>query len=290
MKTISFISNKLALSVLLVSLISITASAQKYPKVQEVSLRAPENIKIDGKLAEWDGRLQAYSNADRIFYTISNDDNKLYVTIQTYGPHANDKILSGGITFTLSHYADRRGRLKSPDNVSVTYPLLYSGNIEGMITSNVLYAELKKDSAKNSSKMDSVMHSINKQFTRAAKEIEVSGVNEITDPVISIYNTFGIQAAAQFSNRMFFTYELAIPLKYLGLSANDASKFSYNIKLNGSPESAIPVFTADAGPVTAANGVNVIAISERIASPNFDYQYENSVTDFWGEYVLAKKP
>jgi len=290
MKTISFISNKLVLSVFSFSLISLTVFAQKYPKIQELSLRAPENIKIDGKLTEWDGKLQAYSNADRVFYTISNDDNKLYLTVQTYGPHANDKILSGGITFIVSHYSDRKGRLKSPDNVSITYPLLYSNNIASMITGNVLYAELKKDSVKNRGKMDSLVMAMNKQAMRASREIQVSGINEITDPLISIYNTYGIQAMGQFNNHLYYTYELAIPLKYLGLSANDAAKFSYNIKLNGSPESAIPIFTADAGPVSAANTGNIIAVSERIASPNFDYEYENSITDFWGEYILAKKP
>jgi hypothetical protein len=288
MKTISFIPTRLALPVFLFSLISFTVVAQKYPKVQLLSLRAPDNIKIDGRLAEWDGRLQAYNYADRIYYTISNDDNKLYLTIQTAGPHANDKILMGGIIFTISHKTERKERIKDADNISVRFPMLYPNSIESMLASNNLYTELKNDSLANRKKLDSLIAAINKQAMRSSKEIQVIGVNEITDPLISVYNKEGILAAGQFNNKMFYTYELAIPLKYLGLSVSDAAKFSYNIRLNGAPDNSAPVFVSTT--VTAqVTTPSTLPVMDRLGIPDPDYLYTHNPTDFWGEYVLAKK-
>jgi hypothetical protein len=40
---------------LLAVLAFANANAQKLPNVQQVSLRAPANIKIDGKATEWSG-------------------------------------------------------------------------------------------------------------------------------------------------------------------------------------------------------------------------------------------
>ena len=59
------------------------ANAQKLPNVQQASLRAPENVKVDGKPTEWGDKLQAYNKATDVFYTIANDYNNLYLIIQT---------------------------------------------------------------------------------------------------------------------------------------------------------------------------------------------------------------
>ena len=43
------------------TIIALPAHAQKLPKVQKTSIRAPENIKIDGKANEWDNKYQAFN-------------------------------------------------------------------------------------------------------------------------------------------------------------------------------------------------------------------------------------
>lgn len=288
MKTVKLTRAGLFLAGCLFLSISFTAIAQKYPKVQEISLRAPGNIKIDGKLTEWAGKLQAYSYRDRIFYTISNDDENLYLTVQTGGPFANDKVLQGGITFTVSH-AEGRERLKAPDNVSVKYPMLSERGIAAMVAGCYQYADLNNDNAGNKQRIDSLVTTMNKHIIRWSKEIQVIGVNEITDPLISIYNTQGIKVAGVFNDKMIYTYELAIPLKYLGISVTGNDKFSYNIKLNG-PEYVPdgPVMIADAGPV-ATNANYRAPVMNRIGVPDPDNAYKENPTDFWGVYVLAKK-
>ncbi|HCN82336.1 MAG TPA: hypothetical protein DIT07_01770, partial [Sphingobacteriaceae bacterium] len=70
------------IGILYLIIIPVTTSAQKLPNIQEASLRAPAGIKVDGKATEWNNQFQAYNKATEIFYTISNDDDKLYLAVQ----------------------------------------------------------------------------------------------------------------------------------------------------------------------------------------------------------------
>ena len=80
-----------------VSLICTSAQAQKLPNVQKDGVRAPANIRIDGKTTEWDNKFEAYNKATDVFYTISNDDNYLYVTVQATQAAIIRKIIGGGV-------------------------------------------------------------------------------------------------------------------------------------------------------------------------------------------------
>jgi len=76
---------------------------------------------------------------------------------------------------------------------------------------------------------------------------------------------------------MAYTYELAVDLQLLGLSANNPQKFAYNIKVNGR---------------------NMVAINNKTINKDynagkstFSWNSDPSVdaaTDVWAEYVLAK--
>lgn len=57
---------KLILGPLLFLLYGFSVGAQKLPNLQQSSMRAPANIKIDGKPIEW-GQYQAYNRATEIF-------------------------------------------------------------------------------------------------------------------------------------------------------------------------------------------------------------------------------
>src|SRR4051812_6120351 len=76
--------------------------AQKLPNVQEAALRAPATIKIDGRLNEWKDSLQAYNKATQVYYTVSNDDENLYLAVKADEPRVITKIIDVGITFMIN--------------------------------------------------------------------------------------------------------------------------------------------------------------------------------------------
>ncbi len=267
MKKVKTLAFKLILPVLL---FAVTANAQKLPSKQQVSILAPANIKIDGKATEWGDNFQAYNNASRVFYTIANDNNNLYLALRMDGVRANTKALSGGITFTISPIT----KLKEIKNISVTYPAVVNrqNNMHETIQgSSSRFRTLKKDGA-NIDKLNALVKLTNEQIAGFFKEIQIAGIKEISDPLISIYNTNGIKCIVMFNDQMEYIYELAIPLKYIETAVKDG-QFRYNIKLNA----AATIATGAPGP-PMFSGAN--------ADPELLYQ--TSPTDFGGEYTLAK--
>ncbi|MGZ3755008.1 MAG: hypothetical protein ACXVAY_20900 [Mucilaginibacter sp.] len=261
---------------LILAAISLTANAQKQPQIQEGSVRAPDNIKIDGKHSEWEnpffknneGFLRAYNSASRYYYTIANDDNYLYVALRGLGTGAAQKVFNGGLVILINRTAGKKPNLKATDNIAITYPLPQDSkttdNILGPIFS--LNGILPQTEA-NRSQVDSIVNVANSRLASVIKEIRITGVKEIQDSVLSVYNEQGIKAAMQFAKRMPMI-EIAIPLKYLGLDINTSAKFSYDIILNG---------------MTLPQGVGIDKDTD------INSMYFISASDFWGEYTLAKK-
>jgi hypothetical protein len=210
---------------LLVSCFSIaTTFAQKLPKIQEVSVRAV-NTKIDGKITEW-GKLQAYNSNVGIYFTVANDDDKLYLVVKAIDPLVIRKIIAGGISLIIN--SDAETDHNKP--ITITYPLFGQKNWPAV---NVKDKPALKDSGSNHLQIDSFIRASNQQLGNRSKEIKVLGAAGL-DTLISVYNQEGIKAVSQFDHQMNYVYELAIPLKYLSLSFIKQLQLRYKIQLNGS--------------------------------------------------------
>ena len=235
-----------------------TLRAQELPNVQNVSVRIPATSKIDGKANEWNNKYQSYNSVDRLFYTMANNDTALYIIIQVPGARTLQKIVDGGVKLTIPHSS------KSVEkSSSVIFPIINSKRwlltVDAMVH-YFLYAEQKKDTTLfNKRKVDSMMTIVNQLLVSTFKEIQVSGIDKINEPAISLNNKYHIFAMAQFNDQMALVYELSIPLKYLGLDIIHPQKFRYNVKLTGPPLGSVSVNDIDDGP-----------------------------KDFWGEYTLIK--
>ena len=209
---------------------AIDTSNKKLPNVQQKSVRAPATIKIDGKRPEWDNQIQAINKAAGILYTISNDDDKLYLAVLAPDQDIANKIINAGITFTING----SGKAHDESGMAITFPFLY-------------YEDHRPAYPLLDYNKEAIV--MNKQLTDKTKDIRVAGIKGIKD-TISIYNPEEIKAAALFGEDRVFTYELAIPLKYLGLSVKEPQPFVYTIKLNGTPTYQITL-----NPYATRNGI-----------------------------------
>ena len=257
-------------------LIGGNANAQKLPKVQQASVRAPKEIKINGRANEW-GKFKSYNPANLISYTLANDDDNLYLVISASDRYAIEKISQGGITFTINANKIKDLTDTTAYSLALKYPIVVVGKYLGIGVNARTYQDLKGDTIKYKKVIDSIIMTTNKGFTQAYKEIYVTGKQVNFNPVVSIYNTQGIRVAATFSKKMEYTYELAVPLKHIGTITN--KEFSYNIRLNGPPTIEDWVKAGKYPPPTVANNDG---------SVNFNNQYLYFPTDFWGTYSLAK--
>jgi len=261
---------KPALTVLLMVIIAFAASAQKLPTVQQVSLRAPVDIKIDGKATEWNNKFQAYNHSTDLFYTISNDDDNLYLAVQSPEQDIIKRILNGSITFTVNP----AGKKSYTNAISITYPVF---SILTFVNFD-MQPKIIQGSQISVNKADSFMNVTNKRMTDRITSIKVIGIKTL-DTIISVYNEDGIKAASLFDNKIVYTWEMAVSLKNLGMSTANPVKFAYNVRINEIAPTWKPTVTEGPGGMKTMNFIGGLK-----SSPNPQY-----ATDFWGEYILAKK-
>jgi hypothetical protein len=257
----------------------ISAYAQKLPNTQQVSLRAPANVKIDGKATEWGEKLQAYNPPTELFYTVANDDSNLYLVVQADKPRIIEKIIAVGITFTVNKNGIKD--TKAADNVSVTFPLLdvatgYSIiRAAGIKTDNIPNNQLKASKiTPTRHEADSLKTIANKLLKNASKAIKLTGLTGLPDTA-SIYNEHNMLTGVDYNKSGTYTYELQVPLKLLEISTKQAKSFSYNIKLRSRLEDKKP-------------GTLIVSKWDKDGNTINPNQDLDATTDFWGEYTLAK--
>ncbi|GAB2985278.1 hypothetical protein GCM10027049_24790 [Mucilaginibacter puniceus] len=199
---------------LLSALAFFQSNAQSLPKVQEKSVRAPANVRIDGKPTEWGDSFQAYNPTTELSYTMANDDKNLYIVVQ-----ANDarffgvvsRIVARGITF---NFVDNK--VKDNKGISVTWPVK---NIP----------DVRRYGSMNSS--DTLLAGTNNSLEKRFRFITVSGVKDVD--TIPVFNDLGIEASHKFDIKDNYTVELSVPLELIRSQINAAGKFSYKITING---------------------------------------------------------
>lgn len=261
------------LIIMVFACIHFYADAQKLPAIQKNGVLAPGNLIIDGILTEWNGNLLANNPVNRFAYTISNDENNLYLSVQLKNDDACQKILKGGLTFMIKP-SSQKGK-----SFSVTYPAVPKRSTprhEQLVYSPHVYSLLTKAKTPDKTKIDSLITSSNLQFRDMFKEIQVNGNEKNIPSLISIYNEYGIKACAKFSDRMELTYELLIPLNLI--SSTPFEEMKYNIRLNAQPTVEVPGFHSFDPPV--------LTIS---SNDNPDDLYRNFATDLSGTYTMVKR-
>jgi hypothetical protein len=264
-----------------------TAHGQKLNNIQEGSIPAPANIKVDGKLLEWSNGLQAYNKATQLYYTLANNNQTLFLVIQSTDQSNNRKIIAGGISLTIN----TTGKKRDKDAFIITFPVVSPSGMRGQF-------RRRGSSGDQQERPDSAAIAALRQKVRStAKEINVSGFKDIADSVISIYNEYGIQAAVDYDAKGNFVYELALPLKLLHIALADAKELAYNIKVNGiqsvnrggdgagGNDGGGGGFGGGRRGGSGGGGFNG---GGRGGGGDSDLQSMMSPTDFWGKYIPVK--
>jgi len=238
----------------LLLIISITGNAQKLPNIQQVSLRSPTNVTVDGKVNEWGNKWQAYNKATQLYYNLANDADNLYLAVRCEDIKVIAKILAGGLCLNINTENKR-----IDNGPSITFPNTKSA--WGPTNQGVSKFNFK------------VMDSITvKVALKDVKFFRLNNFENLPDTIVSIYNDLGIQAQMRYYNNA-LACEILIPTKLIGL-ADFSGTFAYQIKLPGVNTG----FPAGSNPNP-----------DRPANHPLNILYAlNASTDFWGEYTLTK--
>lgn len=199
--------------------------------------------------------------------------------IQSKDGIINKKLFGGGVTLTLNS----TGKFGGMDFVSLKYPII--SDRSQTVLSQLISEEATEGSPQSKKKYtDSVLSLMNKTLTEGAKEIQVVGIKDISDVLISVYNEYQIKAALQFQDKKTLTYEIAVPLKYLSSFTVNSNKLFYNVKLNGiSNTRNTTIHQTSDGPVTVTTIPRGMSNS---SMSNAGFQIIAYATDFWSEYTI----
>lgn len=258
---------------LIITISFTNAYAQKLPNVQQVSMRAPDNVKIDGKATEWDNKWQAYNKGTGFFYNIANNAGFLYIVIRATDAAVTRKIIGGGISLTIS----AAGR-KTENAVRVTYPILAYEDKKYIDYKNTLIIDGKPSTIYP----DSMITTNNKNLLAMSKTLSFGKVDD-RDNILSVYNDYGIQAAMLFNNKMELTVELALDLKLLKRVISSLDKLTYHVECNGMEIMNLNGFDI----VYDADGTSRMKPRPGALAP-LEIEQASYTTDFFGEYTMAK--
>ncbi|MHB8206545.1 hypothetical protein [Mucilaginibacter sp.] len=274
----SFVLKRSVLVVMLISLCS-TLKAQKTPGIQIGSVWAPATVKIDGKLTEWGETLKAYNKNVQLWYTIANDDKNIYLAIKSTDLDNNNKILAGGISFTVN----TEGKKRTKNAFTTTFPIINR-------TGGRTHGGRRGGFGQQDTPDTAAIVNQQKQALATSKEISALGFKEITDTLVSIYNEYGIKASASIDGKGVLVYELAIPLKLLQITADNQKELAYNVKVNGLQLSESGGFGGgnNSGGGGGRSGGGGGGFGGGFGGgKSADVSDMMSPTDFWGKYILA---
>lgn len=284
-------SLKNTLNTLLLLSLGLTASAQKVNELQEVSIIAPHSLKVDGKNFEWAPADFSSNKRTSISYLISNDDKNLYLVVKSTDIMNNNKILAGGISFSINP----DGKKKEKESLTLTYPNIIrpargAGGPGGGRGDRIMAMGMGGGGNPQAAARQRDSASVARQRTQlaTAKEIKIKGFKKTTDTLVSIYNQSGIKAFASIDTANVYFYEAAIPLEELGLSIESPKEFAYNIKLNGLQIPGFDGFGGGGGRGGFGGGGGG-GRGGFGGGGGMDFQAMMSPTDFWGKYLLIKK-
>jgi hypothetical protein len=269
-------------------------NAQKLPAIQQKSLRAPADIKIDGKAIDWGNKFEARNPTTELLYTIANDDKKVYLVVQTDVNDVYNRISNGGIKLVIQ----KNGRKNEDGAAIVKFPfqekpgeLTFNSSVY-LFTVSSDAVDIRKTAVQkpvSAEQADSIMKANNAKLAAGTKWIYTNNIAGV-DTLLSVYNDKGVGAAVAFDNKKVYTLEMAIDLKLLGLTSEKGEKFSYHLVVNGTPNK-----------FGLGNQITVRATSNVLGSTQVTDQIRNAnesintamapryaTTDFWGEYTLAK--
>jgi len=263
------------LSTVFLCSIGMAALGQKLPAVQQAAVRVPANVKIDGKATEWGEKFEAYNPATDIFYTIANDDKKLYLVLKTTDRYNITRIVNGGIKLSIQ----KNGLKSDVRSASIQFPYMEKGKRVSFIQRLDLAGAT---GARKAFLLDSAMKVNNQKLRLNVKQLYTKGMPGV-DSIISIYNDHGIEVANIIDVEKVYTAEIAIDLKLLSLSVTDKSKFAYHIAVNGGVNRYATGLSF--GMVMNDDGTPAEAFAKRLNDFN---DVQSTTTDFWGEYTLIR--
>lgn len=169
---------------------------------QAASKWAAKPVKADGRSAEWVHPFDYYDKETKLTFSITNDEDNLYLCFESSDIGTHLKIKKAGITVTLS------GKGKERYQGAITYPVIDKKN------------PTQQNGEVPGQKID--LYKANAVFVLTNKNIKASGF-ATKNGLLSMGDTTGLHTGIRWDSTNKMVYEIAIPFTELfGVGYNPA--------------------------------------------------------------------
>jgi hypothetical protein len=172
-------------------------------------------VTIDGKANEWKIPLDYYDDKTKLNFSIANDGTNLYFCVRATEDETQKGIVHNG----LQIWIDTTGGKKK--DMGIQFPVIQKSDMASMGSSS---GQAKTDQMEGSSASSYGMH---KQYSRASKQMKITGFKGGIDGLSYLPNMYGINAYLNWDTNNIMIYEACIPLKTFyktSLSPKDTAK------------------------------------------------------------------
>jgi len=201
-------------------------------------------LTIDGSDKDWIKPLPYSIKSEKLNYSVTNDDQNLYILVETKNPQEQQKIIQGGMTVWINTKADK----SEAGAVGIGYPLDTRVDHDRQIMQ-----EAQPDRYKNNKP---VTLEDKKDYALYGFTKDSAGTYGYADDS----NPQGIKMRLDFSNEGDLIYEAAVPLTTLYPNHNPSSSYAANnvavgIFIEGLPPDAnVPRGGGGGGPEIGVGG------------------------------------
>lgn len=195
---------------------TINASAQSKDHTGKL-FNPTAAVTIDGSLKDWGDSLRYYNQEKKLYYTLANDKDYLYLAIRFNDRTEQERILMAGLTWGINP----KGKKK--DVYSLTFPAVDPKSVP-------TFTPGQNDV--------NAPHEIDREEMRKAhltklRNMKVTGFKEVEYEIVTTTNSYGFKAALDYDADGNMVYEAAIPLKFFDAADIAKGEWAFNLKVNG---------------------------------------------------------
>jgi len=209
-------------SVVSFSCTAVTALAQTQ-KADDKLFKPTGKITIDGDLKDWGDSLRYYNEEKKLYYTVANDHDYLYLVMRFNDHSEQERILWAGLTWGINP----KGKKK--ETYSLTFPAADPN------ANTPALGERKREDAEQTTGRPTEIDREEMRRARLTKlrSMKVTGFKDIDYDIITTTNSYGFKAALDYDAEGNMVYEAAIPLKLFDAADIAKGEWAFNFKVNG---------------------------------------------------------
>ncbi|MDT3402961.1 hypothetical protein [Mucilaginibacter terrae] len=161
-----------------------------------------------------------YNEEKKLYYTLANDAQNIYVAIRLNDRSEQERVLMAGLTLGIN------SKGKKKDSYKVTFPVANPQDMADMMAA-------RRNTTEKPDEQPIDREEMRKARLTKLRNIKVEGFKDIDYDILTTTNSYGFKAAIDYDADGNLVYEAAIPLKFF--DATDAAKneWAFNFKVNG---------------------------------------------------------